>query len=174
MPDPNDRNPFASSATPEAQQPAGLPVAPQRSNGMFGAIPVVCILQIVLGSFEVMYALSVGGFAGVAATLETPGGPSGNLIFQIGFLVFAGLIGLSGVLRISSGVLGLQYKSWWLMMASLCCGFFTVFTCYCAPFSLVAGIFGIVVLADSRVRAAFQLRAEGHSVEAVRQAITGR
>lgn len=174
MSDPNKHNPFASSADPESQQPAGFPVSTQGSNGMFGAIPAVCILQISIGALEMLYGLFMGGFMGLATTFESPGGIGNDWMFQIGFLVFAGLIGTCGFLRVVSGVLGLQYKAWWLMLVSLCIGFFTLFTCYCAPFSIVTGVFGIIVLADSRVRIAFQLRSEGHSVAAVRQAITGR
>ncbi|GAB5402609.1 MAG: hypothetical protein Aurels2KO_08400 [Aureliella sp.] len=169
-------NPFASPPErPQADGPVHPPVTPGTGGtGMFAVVPVLCVLMIVLGSLELLYAISIGGVLRVGMVAETGGGSVSDVVGQVVMVVIFCGVGFVGLLRIIAAVGGLKYRGWGLMMAACCVGLATVLTCYCAPFTLVVGILGIIVLSDRHVRHAFDLAKTGASPADVKRAITGR
>ncbi|HBE67695.1 MAG TPA: hypothetical protein DDW52_06050 [Planctomycetaceae bacterium] len=160
-------NPFAATNTPQEVSP-NVPLDHRPNLGMFSAVTVVCILQFVLGGLEMLVAAALA-FGSVGSSLQS----GADIAALIGMGVFSAVIGVSAVLRIVSGIFGLRYRRWGLMVGSLIYGFCSLFTCYCSLFSLVTGILGLVVMFDGTVQQAFRLGAEGLDPNAIRSRIRG-
>ena len=141
---------------------------------MLGVVPVLSALLLVLGALELLYAVAVGGVLTAGVFVQAGSGLPAELAGQIiAVAIFAG-VGFIGLLRIAAAVGGLKYRGWGTMMTACCLGLATVLTCYCAPFSLVVGVRGVVVLADSHVRRAFAMAQDGTSPADIRRIITGQ
>ena len=145
-------------------------------GGMVNHVAIVGILQIVIGFLEMLmggifvfyaffFSVILPGFKNGSAPPPPP-----EVIFWIS--VGSGFVGavvlLFSVLRIMTGVLCFWFKNRKLLLVSLIGGLVTALSCYCAPFSIGIGVYGLVVMFDSSVKQAYQLAAEGVSAEDIR------
>ncbi len=171
-PPPTPVNPYAAMPSSSmAESPAAL-VA---DAGMVGHMQVISILQIVFGVME----LFMGGillFYGVFFSVMAPSmnnGPSPPppelmLAMGIGSGILGGLVFLFSILRIVAGIRSFWFAGRTMMMISLIGGMITAFTCYCAPFSIGLGIYGLVVMLNPAVKQAFKMASEGMPPEQIR------
>jgi hypothetical protein len=137
---------------------------------------VVGILQIVFGAMELL----MGGlllfyavlFTFVMPNMKNPGGelppPEAMFWISIGLSIGGLVVVCFSILRIASGIYSFWFKKRTLMLVSLIGGMVTLFTCYCAPFSLGVGIYGLIVMLDPAVRQAYRLSAEGVPAEEIK------
>ena len=146
------------------------------SGGMVNNVIIVGILQIVFGFLEML----MGGvlvFEAFVFSVILPGFKNGSapppppeMIFwaSLGFGIVGAVVLLFSVLRIVTGILCFWFKNRTLLLVSLIGGLVTALTCYCSPFSIGIGVYGLVVMFDSSVKQAYQLAAEGVSAEDIR------
>lgn len=170
------KNPYATDAeslTPNA------PVM-HVSSGMVNHVMVVGILQIVLGFLEL--AMSgfwlLTGLAGPMAQMaEGPGeiDPAANTVLFVMFGVFiAGgvAIGLFALMRIASGIASFYFRGRIWTVISLIGGLASVFTCYCSPFSIGLCIYGLIVMFNPQVGAAYAMSRQGLRPEEIKRQLT--
>ncbi len=165
-------NPYSSTVTQVAHGPQRSPVY----SGLVNHVVIVGILQIVFGIMElVMGGLLV--FYAFLFSVILPGMNNGaapppppEMIFwlSIGFGLGGSIVLLFSILRIITGIMCFWFKNRTLMLFSLIGGLVTALTCYCSPFSIGIGVYGMVVMFDAAVRQAYQLSAEGVSAEEIR------
>ena len=164
-----DQNPYAANAqsvtdTSAYEFTAAAPVP----AGMVGHVTAVGILQIVLGCLELFVAamwLVVGLLMPQINKLPTdqPGGPDPKsaLMFLIFFSIGAAVLSLFAIMRIGSGIGSFYFRGRLWMIVSLIGGLLSAFTCYCAPFSVALGIYGLVVMFNSQVVTAYKMGKQG-------------
>ncbi len=165
-------NPYAATAPQASLDPNAMP----SSSGMVNQVMVVGILQIVFGAMELLMAglliFYAVLFAFVMPNIENRGGdaPPPEVLFwgSIGLAVGGGLVLCFSILRIVTGIYSFWFKHRTLMLISLIGGMITIFTCYCGPFSLGVGIYGLIVMLDPSVRQAYRLSAEGVPAEEIK------
>ena len=165
-------NPYSATATQAAHRPQSSPVY----GGLVNHVVIVGILQIVFGIMEFVMGVFLVFYAFLFSVI-LPGmsnGPAAppppELIFglSIGFGIGGGVVLLFSILRIITGILCFWFKNRTLTLFSLIGGLVTALTCYCSPFSIGIGVYGMVVMFDGAVRQAYQLSAEGVHAEEIR------
>jgi len=146
--------------------------------GMVNQVTIVGILQIVLGAMELMMgALFVGMtfffsfmFDEMQAQASSP--PPPDVMFlgiQVYYGIAGGLVLIFSIIRIAAGIRSFWFKSRTLMLVSLIGGMVSTLTCYCAPFSVGLGIYGLVVILNSGVSKAYRMAAEGVPPEEIKK-----
>ena len=166
-------NPYSASVTQVAHGTQRSPVY----SGLVNHVVIVGILQIVFGIMELFMGVFLVFYAFLFSVI-IPGmnnGPANNppppeviLGLSIGFGIGGGIVLLFSILRITTGIFCFWFKNRTLTLVSLIGGLVTALTCYCSPFSIGIGVYGMVVMFDAAVRQAYQLSAEGVSAEEVR------
>ena len=165
-------NPYAASIPQNSFDPN----SPFQGGGLVNQILVVGILQIVLGVMELMMA-GLLIFYAVLFGFVMPNMDNGNreeippeamFWIAIGCGAAGAIVLVFAVLRIVSGTYSFWFKQRTMMMVSLIGGMVTVFTCYCALFSVGVGIYGLIVMWDPGVRQAYRMAAEGVSAEEIK------
>lgn len=167
-------NPYAAATIQSTNNPNGLPMP--TGGGLVNHVMVVGILQIVFGVMElVMGALLIFYafvFSMILPNMKNGGAapPPPEMIFwmSLGCGVGGGVVLLFSFLRIWSGINCFWFKNRTLTLISLIGGLVTSLTCYCAPFSIGIGVYGMIVMFDFAVKQAYQLSAEGVSAEEIR------
>lgn len=164
-------NPYAATAPQVPYDPNALP----SSSGLVNQVMVVGILQIVFGAMELLMGglllFYAGFFAFIMPNMKNPGGappPEAMFWMSIGFAIGGIVVFCFSILRITSGIYSFWFKKRTLMLVSLLGGMVTLFTCYCLPFSLGVGIYGLIVMLDPAVRQAYRLSAEGVPAEEIK------
>ncbi|MCY2984767.1 MAG: hypothetical protein NTY15_14180 [Planctomycetota bacterium] len=165
-------NPYLATATQVAHGAQRSPVY----SGLVNQVAIVGILQIVFGLMELAMGVFLVFYAFLFSVIM-PGMNNGaaappppELIFglSIGFGIGGSIVLLFSILRVITGILCFWFKNRTLTLVSLIGGLVTSLTCYCSPFSIGIGVYGMVVMFDAAVRHAYQLSAEGVSAEEVR------
>jgi hypothetical protein len=178
----NNPNPFADppSVNPYAAEPIPSNATSQLNDlgrGLIGHVLTVSIMQIVMAVLELVMALFLIGYGVILPQVLNQANQANHseklsasaaLGLTIGLTAFGCLILASAILRIVSGINGLQLRRRRLMLVSLIFGMTSIFTCYCSLFSIALGVYGIVVLFDPAVMRAFEEVANGASPESVR------
>lgn len=172
---PDETNPFSASPIPE--QGAHADLHPGSGLGKIAQVPVIGILQIALGSLELLYfltmLLSLLG-AGMSISMGTSSAPANYAVLGLvggGLLLL--LVGASASMRITSGILSFSYRGRTLMLTSLALGLLTSVTCYCAPFSIVVFTYGLIVMLDPQVAQAFRMGADRMPANQIRSILSG-
>jgi hypothetical protein len=142
-------------------------------------VPVLSGLQIFQGTLECLMGLLL-----LVMTLAVPSmmpdlermlGHGANAPSPTFLILLYGLLGLAlvavGALRIVAGVMAFRYRGRILGMISLAAGLGTLISCYCFPTALGLFIYGLIVYLNADVARAFQMRAQGASVEDVRRGV---
>lgn len=149
------------------------PNALPSSSGLVNQVMVVGILQIVFGAMEVLmgglllfYAIF---FSFIFPNMEQQVPPPAEIFWlSLGFGTGGVIVFSAAILRIVSGIYSFWFKRRTMMLVSLIGGMVTVFTCYCAVFSLGVGIYGLIVMLDPGVKLAYQLSADGVPAEEIK------
>ncbi len=169
-------NPYAANATPQA---APAPTASGLLPGMLPQLPVVAVLIMVQGGLEILGGFFAIFYALAMPTLMTtmprqganpPPVPPQTVLdgmFYAG-LIYAVVLFALGAARMVAGVKMLRYRSYIFVIATLLSGLMTLFTCYCFPTALVLAIYGMILLLNPSVRAAFDLAQDGRTPQQVR------
>lgn len=166
------QNPYAAPTNP-VQQPAGYaPGAPQPNNDgtMVWQVRLVAIFQIILGCIEMLAGLGCASllfFMQIAGEMDNED-PEFIWVAMIIYGVIATVLLGLGALRLLSGLGCLSFKGRTLTFISLGAGLLSSLTCYCAPFSIGVGVYGLVVMLHPAVAQAFKMRAEGMSPDEIR------
>jgi hypothetical protein len=75
--------------------------------------------------------------------------------------VYGSVIAIAAVLEIVAGVRAYQFRNRGLVMTSLIAGLIPVLSCYCAPTAIAMTIYGLMVMFNAQVIAAFQMSKNG-------------
>ncbi len=151
---------------------------------MVGQIAIVGVLMIIQGVFDAIAGIAIGFYAffmprfmmELEKNAQAQGQPGPQLPadfemwMMIGGGVFSAVITLLGVLTILAGVRVIQHRSRIFDIIVLCCGVFTVATCYCLPTSIALAVYGLIVLLSAPVELAFRLRSQGFDTATVQRA----
>lgn len=173
---------MTDSKNPYAIEPAKQPVVDQAlllANELqyVKQVQIVAILQIVLGVLE----LVMGGvllctavfFPFIMSQAAEQSGESvdENMVtfLTIYYAAAGGLTVLFSILRIIAGMGAFAFRWRMLLIASLVCGAASMLTCYCAPFSLAVGIYGLIVAFQPSVAKAFRFAKEGASAAEIKK-----
>ena len=178
-------NPFESPKSvsePEAAPMMGAGQMPR--SGLVRQVPVVAILMMVHGVLISLAGLGLLAFAvfmpqmmrsSMRDAMENQQGVEMQESMeqaQMFMLVIYGGLGsvilVAGGLSIFAGIRNLRYQNRVLGIVALGVGFVTVFTCYCAPTALGLGVYGLIVLLNSDVALAFQLREQGCTTDQIK------
>ncbi len=126
-------------------------------EGYVKQIPVVGILNIVQASLEfLMFLMMVAmsafmiGMQNSPQLQKVPNAASMQFV-GIGYAVLGAFIGVTAILRLTSGILILRKKGRIFSIVVSIIGLVSVFTCYCAPTSLALSIYSLVVLIQPSV-----------------------
>jgi hypothetical protein len=96
-------------------------------------------------------------------------GPPDEFVWVLTFVYFA--IGIpvltSGVLRIVAGVQNYRFKGRTLAMISIVAGLGSMLSCYCAPTAIGLLVYGLILLMNPAVKAAFEMASRGHSADQI-------
>jgi hypothetical protein len=155
----------------------GSPFADHIPSGRASQVPIVAILMMVQGGFELLYAvfMSVMGVVMTMSLAKAPPGPAQ----QPSPLVMASLIGgvylamgvailIAGVLKLTAGFRNYRYRGRTLGIVAMISGLLTLFGCYCFPTALALLIYGLIVYFDRQTVYAFQLGAQGQTPDQIR------
>ena len=145
-------------------------------NRMVGHLMAVGILQIVFGCLELLMGLLLGFYAVLFSTVlpnmnqpgQAPMDPQVGFWVAVGCGIGAALVTGFALLRIGSGIGSFWFRGRVWMLVSLIGGMITALTCYCAPFSIGVGVYGIIVLLSPAVRRAYEMRAAGMSPDDIK------
>lgn len=160
-------------------------LSPNLRRGPVGQVPVVGVLMIVQGvlelAFMIVYALlalfGLKFFSWMTASDPTLEGWTEDKFNQFSLLVFGGMalgLGVLSAMRIYSGWKTIHYQQRDLAKLVLKFGFATiVLGFYPFPTALMLGIYGLNVVNDVTVGAAYDVAAAGYSPKQVRE-IFGR
>jgi hypothetical protein len=167
-------NPYAttSESIPSAGVSSGANAVHTGDAGMVGHVQALGVLQIVLGAMELLMGTILIFYAVVffelPAVKQQPPPPAAMWAFTLVMGVSGGVVVLFSFLRIASGVLSFRFAGRKMMLVSLIGGMVTAMTCYCAPFSISLGIYGLVVMLNPAVIHAFKMASEGWTAEQIR------
>jgi hypothetical protein len=169
----------AATATSEDQ-----PLPPPQDPGLVAQVRVVAILMIVQGVLDALmglFAAGMGLFVSFALRqamqddpdLQRGDGPSPEFMSNLmgGIYGGAGLALLAiGFVHMFAGYRNFHFHGRTLGIISMASGILTIVTmvgCYCLPTSIGLCIYGLVVYMNPSVSAAFRMREQGYSVDAI-------
>ena len=177
-------NPYQSpSPSPIGGTNFGVPpVAPVFvRSGLVGQVRVVSILMIVegvlellFGSFYLVMGIVMPTFLNVAMKNDPnfrkgAGADPEMMMWVMGAVYLGGgaLAAIGGGVRIFAGIRNYQFRNRVLGIVSCILGLGSIMTCYCTPTSVGLAIYGLIVLFNGPVTAAFQLREQGYSPDQI-------
>jgi hypothetical protein len=128
-----------------------------------GQVRLVAAFSIAHGVILLLVALMyllVGGMFLAAPELRTPQGPDDPPVEMIfGLIAMLALVHLiPAILQIVAGIQLFRVRGRWLALIAFVSGVGTFMGCYCIPTSVALAIWGMVVLGNAQVRAAFEAR----------------
>ncbi len=157
----------------------GAPGEMTLRRGKVGQVKLLGVLMMVHGVVLFILAGVMGFYAATVpqavlqqGQLNQPNGPPAEVIaniMTIVFIVIAGVFAITALLNIIGGVQVMRFRGRVLSMIALFSGLTTILACYCFPISLGMAIYGMIVLLDISVQAAYRMADEGASAEEIRQ-----
>ncbi|MDZ4848570.1 MAG: hypothetical protein SGI77_04700 [Pirellulaceae bacterium] len=164
-------NPFAAKDVVADYVPGPLP----QQNGMISHVMVIGILQIVLGCLElfmgavlIFYAVFFTAILPNMKNQSPPPPPEMMFWMSIGFGVGGVIVAIFSLLRILSGITSFRFRGRTLMITSLIGGMITSLTCYCAPFSIGLGVYGLIVMMHPGVIKAYEMGTSGMAASEIK------
>jgi len=128
---------------------------------MTNHVPAVAVLMIVNGSLACVMGLIWVGIAVGVMVFETHR-PHRDEAILFTLLGTAGVLSIvAGVLNIVGGIRALKYRGRGLVLTALFFNVLPIFTIYCAPTSLGLLIYGLIVMFNRDVAAAFAMGDSG-------------
>lgn len=180
-------NPYESPDPDGSIDQPGGPLPQPSNRGMVPQLPILAILMIVQGGFEVFMGLiQVGCAVFMTAVIrmdmermqsEIPDGGEQPIspetmssIFTYTYGAIAALCLVTAVLHIWAGIRIFGYRGWTLAFIALIAGMATSITCYCAPTAVALCVYGLVILLNPQVKHAFAMRQQGYSKQQIEDA----
>lgn len=175
-------NPYQSPESPfePAEDLAGSPFADHIPSGKASQVPLVAILMMVQGGFELLYAAFMF-LMGVMmpmfmapAMRARPGPPQGPPLAMMGWAMGGIYLGLGAVLligavlKLAGGFRNYRYRGRVLGIVALISGLASGFSCYCFPTAIALLIYGLIVYFDQQTVYAFRLGAQGQTPEQIK------
>ncbi|MBM4003082.1 MAG: hypothetical protein FJ295_07295 [Planctomycetes bacterium] len=164
--------------TPADLDPGTLPAIKLAVNnkGLVGHVRVLAILMIVSGGLELflaaIFVVLSFAFPTMFAAFDQnqqpprPNSPDPKVFVHIVggvYLAVGGVIMAVSLLRIYAGFRLFRFRNRVVGISSLVFGLTTSLTLYCIPISVGLLIYGLIVLLDKPVAAAFELGAQGYT-----------
>jgi hypothetical protein len=133
---------------------------PPLGRGLVGHVPIVAGLMVGLGVLEVSLALLfvLFGLVSLAIPRDTGANPEMLAVLYGGMAM---LTASCGSIRIAAGLYNLRFRRRKLGIVALGMGLAAAFTGMCAPTSIGLAVYGLIVLLNEPVIAAFDLGNEG-------------
>jgi len=173
-------NPYQSPNPEDNLEKPGGPLPHQPQPGMVPQLPILAILMIVQGGFEIFMGLiQVACAVFMTAIIRTdfqtiqedlPDGAAEPIsaetmswIMTSAYGGIAAICLLAALLHIWAGIRILGYRGRTLGIIALIVGMASSITCYCAPTAIALGVYGLIVLLNSEVKNAFAMRQQGYS-----------
>ncbi|HEV7221260.1 MAG TPA: hypothetical protein VGN42_01065 [Pirellulales bacterium] len=159
---------------------SGSPFADHIPVGRASQVPLVAILMMVQGGFELLFAvlllvmavvMPTSMMAGAAGGPAPAQGPSPAVMASViggVYLVLGALVSIAGVLKLTAGFRNYRYRGRTLGIVALFSGLATVFGCYCFPTALALLIYGLIVYFDRQTVYAFELGRQGQTPEQIK------
>lgn len=180
-------NPNSDSVVPLSTTPGGMKLGHRGRSGLVRQVPVFATLLMVQGALVTLVGISLIAVAFVTpemmsqamrdAMREQPQADAQlmrDMEQQMNkvIIVVCGSMGIAllatGGISLYAGVRNLNYRSRTLGIVAVVLGFLASLTIWCAPTSIALGIYGLVVLLNSDVVLAFQLREQGCTIDQVK------
>jgi uncharacterized membrane protein HdeD (DUF308 family) len=173
MSNPYQPSPFDSKQFQD--QPALGPAATAGSSNWVKQVRIFAVLNAVQGILETLIGFMAAG-GGVIFPLITRTDefqkaqaaeditPEQIMAIGIFYLVIGIALLASGILRIVAGFQNYRFKGRVLGIVSVFVGIAPVFTGCCAPTAIALIVFGLLILLDPAVIAAFQMARAGRSI----------
>ena len=139
-----------------AAQPDRRPLG----RGLVGHVPIVAGLMVALGALEGGLALLFILFALVSLTIPRNSGANPELLAAL-YGSLAVVVGSCAILRVAAGVYARRFRRRNLAMVALGLGLAAAFTGFCAPTAIGLAVYGLIVLFNESVVAAFDLARGG-------------
>ena len=179
-------NPYAADAASQFDTGNGSEDGPRRGwVGHIPAIGILLIIQSVLQMLLAVYLIVLPFFFGAMLDEALATNPalqqqqdfSPEQIKTITLLTYT-IMGGIGVIfspvQLVGGIQILRFKWHTMGVVAVSSGFLTFASgCWCFPTGLFLGIYGMLVLLNEPVKRAFQMRAEGRTVQEVKAAFRG-
>jgi hypothetical protein len=152
--------------------------APDTGYGSVSQVRIVSVLNGVQGALEIPMGLmwvAGGVFLPMMMRMEkerNPGNaPPDEFLWTISgvYLVMGTLTLAFGGLRIFAAVSNYRYKRRTLGIVSLILGLASMLSCYCAPTGIGVLVYGLIVLLNPAVKAAFAMGEQGLSSDQILQ-----
>lgn len=179
-------NPYGLSPSTTLGPPRdNLIILPEGTGrGGVGHVTVVGILMVVQGILGTLAGVAIGGYAiwmpSILSEMRQQTPPGGNPApamtgemetwFVVGMGMIALMIGVLGILTIWMGIHVIRFRSRRMAIAVLVAGMLNLTTCYCFPTAFILAVYGCVVLLNSSVALAFELRRQNHSAASIQEA----
>jgi len=143
---------------------------PPLGRGMVGHVPLLAGLMVGLGALEVVLAVVFAFFGLVSLALPPEAGlPNAGMLAAL-YGGMALLVGACGILRAAAGFYALRFRRRQLAMAALGMGLATTFAGLCAPTAIGLAVYGLIVLLNESVVAAFEMGSRGRSPSEIQAA----
>jgi hypothetical protein len=153
---PIEENPYAAPRATTSAYPHDPWAERRRAAGWITQVTVVSILMMIQGTLECLLSLM---FPLVGLTQPDNGADAPLVVFiGLGIVIF-----LSGALKLAAGIMNYRFRGRVLGFVALGSGLVSLCTCYCFPTALALGVYGLIVLLNEHVGAAFSLGAQGLS-----------
>jgi hypothetical protein len=147
---------------------------------MVQQVPIVGILMIVHGGLVslmgLLYAiLGPTMFALVQMDKSARADDRTMMaVMSVGYIGCGLLVLAVGVLHILSGIQCLRFRNRILILTTLFCNIPVLFTCYCALTGIGMTVYGLIVMFNKDVAAAFDMAAQGASPAQIKDAFDPR
>lgn len=158
-----------------ADKAPAAPIGPGRYVRHVRALSILNVAQagaeILAAGGCLVFALLLPTFFSIQKAAPNQAGapmPEAMSWMAVGVYGVMGVVMLSvGITRLVAGLRNFQFKSRYLGIASLSLGMLTIFFIFCLPTALALMIYGLFVLIDPDVAAAFDARRNGATVDDV-------
>ncbi|MEQ8791584.1 MAG: hypothetical protein RIC55_35305 [Pirellulaceae bacterium] len=174
-------NPYSTPSFDSFNQPSMGPGGPSQNlaPGLVNQVRVFAILSIVQGVLEVLMGLFYIGMGFIFPQMmiaaqqnqrnNAPGMEPEQLatFMLILYASFGGATLIAGGLHIFAGIRNYNFEGRVLGFIALGTGLLAVPTCYCMFTGLALGVYGLIVLVNSQVALAFEMRNRGEPVDGI-------
>jgi hypothetical protein len=171
-------NPY-QSPSPNAYQPLGAPgyVPSDPGYGWVNQIRIFAVLNAVQGVLEVLMALlyiSMAFFVPAMMQLERANNPNVRQppeeLFWFMLAVYGGMglaVLVAAILRLCAAWSNYKYRGRTLAIVSVVGGMLSMLGCYCAPTAVALLVWGLILMLNPAVKAAFEMGEQGYAPDQI-------
>jgi hypothetical protein len=137
---------------------------------MVGHVPVLAGLMVGLGVLEIGLALMFALLGLVSLALPRDAGLANPGLLAAFYGALAVFVAACGILRVGAGMYVFRFRRRQVAMVALAGGLIAAFTGFCAPTAIGLAVYGLIVLLNESVVAAFDLGAGGKTPSEIQAA----